>query len=723
MKKLLSNRRGQFIVIAILFISIMIISVAVFIYSTVTQYRYQRWEEYLTVVDNIRVNSEKVLRIGLANFTQQFLAGRIKDKNEYETYILNGLFNSWERDLQEIYAGMGIDLEFSGVGNRLIASKWEVGNEANIIKCFWYDSDSISSICANVSINLSSYGLYGYHSITEEYLRLQVDTSYISAEPASITSLNLTVTKEGGQPVYGLSSSNFMIKRFDDETDTWREINITRVEYYGQGNYTLFFESDPIERPYYKWLFVSVTDQRGIITLCSTYSFIEFTVQRETPDTLPGGGLRYTDDEVYTLEAGINGTWYWNGVKLNVTVENGNGEIATPPIPPIPIRLFRVNVTENGADSDDWIISPCQYEIWDKIEWHNRLIDVPRDLADVNSPFNTSNRLVFQVAFPSADITRQKVKIWWENDLDAPPYQGESDLVYNPGDYTVMTNRYLVEFIGVGHTMSDDYPYDYYGVAALLMKDPDTGLCFGPWNLHAFGTYYGYLGEWRPYGRWEIKYWYGGNTSSRAVVRLIAILNSSEVQNVYNEDRHSDSYYDTLAVVFITANVKYLQLKEYIYWKNTQSDYGLWFASVMGKGGPTHYAYLNFTSDVKGPYVYNYYSPRHREYEAPGYWCGHWNNQFGRGLIINNEGLSNLYAFDPDRTRFSVTESAPGGAPQGSIELEAVNCRGGRYTVYAGTYYSYGLTMWMYDGGGYDEINNYYWMFLEEYSPTIIIEG
>jgi len=29
--------------------------------------------------------------------------------------------------------------------------------------------------------------------------------------------------------------------------------------------------------------------------------------------------------------------------------------------------------------------------------------------------------------------------------------------------------------------------------------------------------------------------------------------------------------------------------------------------------------------------------------------------------------------------------------------------------------------MWMYDGGGYGEINNYYWMFLEAYSPTIII--
>ena len=712
MRRLFTNKRGQFIVIAILFISIMIISVAVFVYSTVTYYRYQRWEEYLTIVDYIRRNSQKVLRIGLANFTQNFLEGTVRNKEEYEAYTLRGLFNSWERDLQKIYAGIGVDLEFNAVGNRLIASKWTVNDNSHIIKCFWYNPDSISSACANLSIALFSYGFYGYHTILEEYLRLQVDTSYIDMNKSKIQSLNVIVTKENENPCFGLTNSNFEVIWFNNETNSWDEASIANVTYNGGGCYTLNF-TNPIPKPYYKWLFISVTDQRGIVTVCSTYSYIEFTVKRETPKG------RVTDDEIYTLEAGINGTWYWNGVKLKV---NSSASATPPPIPPIPIRLFRVNITESGADSNDWTISPCQYEVWDKVEWHNRLIDVPRDLADINSPFNASNRIVFQVSFPAPNITRQKVRIWWENDLDAPPYQGESDLVYNPGDYTAMTNRYTIEFIGVGHTMSDDYPYDYYGVAALLMKDPETGLCFGPWNIHAFGIYSGCLGEWRPYGRWEIKYWYGGNTSSRAVVRLIAILNSTEVQNVYNQNRHSDSYFDTFAVVFITANVKYLQVKEYIYWKNTQSDYGLWFASIMGKGGPTHYAYLDSANNTQGPYLYNYDDPEHREYESPGYWCGHWNNQFGRGLIINSEGLSSLYSFNPSRTRFSVTESAPGGAPQGSIELEAVNCQGSNCTVYAGTYYSYGLAMWMYDGGGYGEINNYYWMFLEAYSPTIIIE-
>ena len=716
----------------------MIISVAVFVYSTVTYYRYQRWEEYLTIVDYIRRNSQKVLRIGLANFTQNFLEGTVRNKEEYEAYTLRGLFSSWERDLQKIYAGIGVDLEFNAVGNRLIASKWTVNDNSHIIKCFWYNPDSISSACANLSIALFSYGFYGYHTILEEYLRLQVDTSYIDMNKSKIQSLNVIVTKENENPCFGLTDSNFEVIWFNNETNSWDEASIANVTYKESGRYTLNF-TNPIPKPYYKWLFISVTDQRGIVTVCSTYSYIEFTVERETPNTLPDDRLRYTDDEVYTLEAGINGTWYWNGVKLGV---KGN---VTPPIPPIPIRLFRVNITENGVGSD-WTISPCQYEIWDKVSWHGQLIDVPRNLADPNWPFNSSNRIVFQVAFPNL-IENQSVRIWWENDLDASPYQAESDLQYIEGAWKALTNYYEIEFIGVNHTKSASYPVDYHGVAALLVKDPKTHFCFGPWNIHAFNIHYyyywsgwqlrslGLLEELRPYGNWEIKYWYPNRPEMKAVVRLIAILNSTKVQCHYNYEYPShengpfDNYYDTLAVVFITANVKYLQLNVHVYWKENCTGEGLWFAAVMGGGKPKNFAYQRYEGGI---YVsdYDYSDPSYEENEnhgsgqpmIPGYWIAHWNETVGRAIIINQKGLQCLRSFNPNRTRFSITEFSIKGF-QGSLELQALNYPNGPDTINAGTSYSYTLAMWIYDGGGYEEINNYYVMFLEDYSPKIVVEG
>ena len=729
MRKLLFNKRGQFIIIAIMFISIMIISVTIFVYSTITQYRYQRWEEYLSVVDNIRINSGEVLNIALANFTNQFLSGHVKSKTEWETYVLGDLLSSWERYLQKIYAGMGVDLDFKAVKNRLIASKWRIGDDEHIIKCFWYGSDSVSSICANLSITLSSYGFYGYHTILEKYLRLQVDTSYIDMNQSEIQSLNVIVTKENENPCFGLTNSNFEVIWFNNETNSWDEASIANVTYNGGGCYTLNF-TNPIPKPYYKWLFISVIDQRGIVTLCSTYSYIEFTVKRKTPEG------RVTDDEIYTLEAGINGTWYWNGVKLNVNSSAGASAIP-PPIPPIPIRLFRVNVTESGADSNDWTISPCQYEVWDKVEWHDRLIDVPRGLADINSPFNSSNRIVFQVGFPNS-IVNQSVRIWWETDLDAPPYQGGTDLEYDSVNMVAKTNRYIVEFIGVGHTNSTDYRYpngtiiDYHGVAALMMKKPEgsSAFCFGPWNIHGYGKCNGRsLAEWRPFGEWQIKYYYSDGRS-KAPVRLIAILNSTEVQCVYKASHHSDAYYDTFAIVFITANVKYLIVNTYVYWEEVPDDYsypyGVWFASVMGKGEPKWFAFQNQT-EVYSDY-YDYLPWWHEEYKYPGYWAAHWNENFGRGIIINNKSLQSLQSLlGIDRTRFSITEAMSGGGEQGSIELEAVNCLGSAYRPPAGTYYSYTVAMWMYDGGedenGWQEIGNYYVMFLETYSPEIIIKG
>jgi hypothetical protein len=569
----------------------------------------------------------------------------------------------------------------------------------------------------NVAINLSSSGLHGYQTSILVYLNVEVNMTYIDGAAEQIDNLEVRVTQEHEAPVSSLKPSNFAVYRYDPTLKDWTTVAISKVDYQLNGTYTLTL-AESIPKPYYKWLLIVVKDKRGITAVSATYSSIQFTIEKGTPVS---GRPADTPDEVYTLESDITGQWYWNGEQLNVTSENGTQPIL-PPIPPLPIKQFRVNVTESGI-SGNLVSSPAQYEVWKKVNWHGRLIDLPVDLADPYYKFNSTNRLVFQVKFPSLNISRQKVVIYWLDDLDASPYQGATDLEYISGAYEAKTNKYKVEFIGVGHTQSPDYPYDYYGVAALLMKEPATGLTFGPWNLHAFGRYWGALAEWRPYGQWQIKYWYG-QTGARAVVRLIAILNSTEVQSVYNQNYHSDNYYDTYAVVFITANVKYLRQSIYIHWKATQTDYGLWFASVMGKGGPEWYAFLNNTGTVAGPYTY-YYTWQHREYKYPDYWGAHWNEQFGRGLIINTQGLQSLRSLDFSRTRFSETDAAPGGAPQGSMEFEAINCADSAYTVTAGTSYNYTWNMWMYAGGdatsGHQEVADYYWMFIEAYKPKIIV--
>jgi hypothetical protein len=711
------QRRGQFIIISALLVAILIVSVGAIMYGAITCFKNEQWAEYLSIINQIRTGSQRLMEITLANFTRNGFENGMVNRS-----LINDVLNEWRTSLRKSFPGYGISIDFINSSMLLSPAMFIDGiyipeRQVYFIKCYWYYPSSVSGFYLDFAVNLSHFGFYGYRTDLLIYLNAEIDLSYLSQSPSQIDSLEITVTREHQTPVSGLNSDNFIVHRYDPAVNDWRTVNISKVAYQLTGIYKLTF-AENIPQPYYKWLLVAVKDERDITTVSTTYSSIQFLVEKKTPTN---GRPTDTSDEVYTLESDIAGQWYWNGEPLEITSENGTQPLF-PPLPPLPIKQFRVNVTESGVNGG-LVSSPAQYEIWRRVSWHGRLIDLPVDLANPYYKFNSTNRLVFQVKFPNLSIIRQRVVIYWLDDLDASPYQGATDLEYISGAYEAKTNKYKVEFIGVGHTQSPDYPYDYYGVAALLMKEPVTGLTFGPWNLHAFGRYWGALAEWRPYGQWQIKYWYG-QTGARAVVRLIAVLNSTEVQSVYNRNYHSDSYYDTYAVAFITANVKYLRLSVYIDWKATRTDYGLWFASVMGKGGPKWYAFLNNTGTVAGPYTYNYIG-RHREYKYPDYWGAHWNEQFGRGLIINTQGLQSLRSLDFSRTRFSETDAAPGGAPQGSMEFEAINCIGPAYTVFAGTSYNYTWNMWMYAGGdavsGYQEVADYYWMFVESYQPEIIV--
>ena len=225
-RKLLKRNDGQFIIIAVLFIATMIISIGGIMYTSVTYYKNEPWEEYLTLISNVELSSSRIIEISLSNYSTAISP---------DPLILKNNLNQWQNDLTKIYPGYGISL------NNILDG--ETG-----IETLWYSNDSYSLAKANFTMNIESLGLTEYKFVTTELLRLNIHET-------DSTSITVTVIKEGDIPVFNLKKENFQILG----GPTIISINSQYDETYSH-IYTIYC-SEGITSP----LTLSVCDQRGII--------------------------------------------------------------------------------------------------------------------------------------------------------------------------------------------------------------------------------------------------------------------------------------------------------------------------------------------------------------------------------------------------------------------------------------------------------------------------
>ena len=180
-RKFLKEKNGQFIIIAILFIATMIISIGAILYSTVTYYKYEPWDEYNTIIDGIEISSRHLVELSMANFTN-FNSPNVLEEN----------LNFWKRDLITIYPGYGISLDYYYEDNGISY----VGDETR------------SSIISNVTfyLNVSSLGLTGYQFDVSPSLEFEIVDFYDGTD-----TLNVTIKSIEGNPILNLEKENFEI--------------------------------------------------------------------------------------------------------------------------------------------------------------------------------------------------------------------------------------------------------------------------------------------------------------------------------------------------------------------------------------------------------------------------------------------------------------------------------------------------------------------------------
>ena len=235
MRNFKRNKKGQFVIIAVLLVAIMIVSIGALLHGAVTYYKHEPWEEYSTLIRDVELNSRQLLELSLVNYTQT------GNQN-----VLNESLNKWQQDLLRIYPGVGINLEFTLANGLTTVDVRNLNFEQGLVRD-WNQTVSSSAAKANFSLNISSMGIAGYAFTAEILLKLNI----VGYDP-STSRVTLIVTRENGVQVSNLNQGNFKVNDATVGNVTSSYDQVLAALKYGVGYQG---SSPPV---------VEVWDQRGI---------------------------------------------------------------------------------------------------------------------------------------------------------------------------------------------------------------------------------------------------------------------------------------------------------------------------------------------------------------------------------------------------------------------------------------------------------------------------
>jgi hypothetical protein len=241
MRRIVSNKSGQFVIIAVLLIAIMIISMGALMHGAVTYYKHEPWEEYTTLIGDIELNSGRLLELSLVNYT---------NSDSPNAQILKDNLDQWQKDIGNIYPNTGIDLSYDLAQEMRSVNGRDLSYSLGIHTNSWYQPRAASSAQCDLTIGINSIGLTGHKLTTTAILSLNI-LNYTSIN-ATTSEAFVLVEKENNLPVVSLKKDNFKV-----ENAPIHFVSSAYEESIESMVYSIVYEGTNAPR-------ISVWDQRGI---------------------------------------------------------------------------------------------------------------------------------------------------------------------------------------------------------------------------------------------------------------------------------------------------------------------------------------------------------------------------------------------------------------------------------------------------------------------------
>jgi hypothetical protein len=599
------NHKGQFSIIAALLVAIVLVAVLMTTYSLVRNSPFETSPQTLDAVNEINLALKNLLTYTVGYYCSIL---HVSGNRSYAQSLTSSYLSSGLASIANEYDQWSPSFTYSSSNTRVN----------------WFSPTSYSFGNFSVTYSLSGLGINNINYSTSSELEAVFNS-------ASATQTRLTVTEEGGQPVLTLTPQDFSFYSYSNVSSAWSIAYPSSASAFGNGTYVVSIPSGVDYNAY----MVQIKDPRSITVTVSRLSYYNYTL---TWNSLYSSSLK---NDVIVVEALENGSLRWLGQNLKLTTKGR-------PIPPIPVKAFKINETINGVNRQ----VPFQVEDWAS------QYTVPLGISSNASIFSNQNMLVFEI---NDNVTSFRI-LWDGRDSTNQTSYATTDRYFKQDNTQngtlrngilklVITNFVITSTIGTSSS-----------VTANFMRVNEYEPQYGSEMAYIITK-----GIVRDIVQQEAE-WGTSTTSPNGGVPNCPNLYS---QIVITLPANATYYTYALRTIFVNSSQS-----------RTVSDLSPIQLSISYSGtGRT--LTENGTNSSGYPYVSSkttlFYNFTSSSYETG--WAHHWsefiqNNNNGAGLMFTNASNFGLYAFDKIANAKTGALSVTNQTQKAAIEVDPVTSRG-----------------------------------------------
>ena len=256
MKPFLTNRRGQFTIIAAILVAIVLVGAVVSTYSAIRYSSLEEQPQVLSSIDEVNLALKQVLgfTVGYYGSVLQVTGNTTYAKQLATNYLQSGLVN---------------------IGD--VRPEWAPSFDITTLdlKANWYSNKSYSSGNLSVTYDLPGIGISGITYSISSRLDVQI-------QPSIDNQACLNITKDGSEPLVDIPVKSMEFYRYVATDLTWEQVSPSTTPFvYANGTYLIELPSGVSPDSY----MIKVEDSRGIMVVASSFTSYTGTLIRNSTYT------------------------------------------------------------------------------------------------------------------------------------------------------------------------------------------------------------------------------------------------------------------------------------------------------------------------------------------------------------------------------------------------------------------------------------------------------